>query len=172
MHILIGNAIALVACCIMVISGYMKSKQRTLYWQTVQIGLCVFSCAVLGAWGGMISNILAVPRNIMVYKEKLSTLWKVVFVILNIVVTLPFNNAGLLGLLPVASAVPYTLLMDRLKPAAFKGLIVYTSIVWCIYDFSMMNYVSAMFDFGCIITSIIAIIRITKENNALQREIG
>lgn len=118
----------------------------------------------------MISNILAVPRNILVYKNKCNVVWKVIFVIFNITVTVPFNNAGLLGFLPVASAIPYILFMDKLKSAAFKGLIVYTSIVWCIYDFMMMNYVSSAFDFGCIITSVIAIIRIIKETNVTQQQ--
>lgn len=59
---------------------------------------------------------------------------------------------------------PYTLLLDRTEAVRFKWLIAYTMLIWAIYDFSVMNYVGALFDVGTIFTSIIAVWRILKAN--------
>lgn len=94
MRIFLGNAIALVACVIMVVSGYLKSKRRTLVWQTVQIGLSMFSCLILGAYSGMIANAIAVPRNVLAYKGKLNIVAKLIIVIASTVLILLTNSAG------------------------------------------------------------------------------
>lgn len=167
MQILCGNIVALIACIIMVMSGYLKSKQHTLLWQTIQIGLSVFSCLILGAYAGMITNAVAVPRNILAYKGKLNTSAKLTILGVLIAVVLITNEAGWLGIVPLVSAVPYTLFMDKLKAANFKWLVIVTTFPWVLYDFLNMNYVSALFDVGTVITSIIAVIRIMR-NKAIE----
>lgn len=149
----------------MVISGYIKSKQKTLIWQTIQIGLMVVSNLVLGAYTGVITNAISVPRNILAYKEKLNWYFKILIIASITGFSILFNKNGLIGLAPLLATIPYTILMDKLKPIAFKVLIIYTLIFWLIYDFYVQNYVSAAFDFGTIITSFIAIIRLNKEKN-------
>ena len=50
---------------------YAKTKEKILYFQTVQIGLSVISNIILGGITGAIINALSLIRNILCYKDKL-----------------------------------------------------------------------------------------------------
>ena len=163
-QIIIGNIIALIASVIMVYSGYIKEKKKILYVQTVQIGLSVISNLVLGGITGAIINAISCVRNILCYKEKLNILAKIILIILAIVLSLIFNNIGLIGLLPVVSTVTYILLMNIKDVIKFKYLIIFTMVLWLFYDIYIKSYTSACFDFLTIVTNIISIVQINKKN--------
>ena len=166
-RVIIGNAIILIASIIMVASGYLKSKERTLYWQTIQIGLSAVSCFVLGAISGGIVNLLAIPRNILGYKDKLTSSAKVVLLMVTSTLSIYFNVNGVIGYLPLVVSVSYILLMDKLKDDKFKMLIIATMVLWAIHDFYMKSYVSVVFNIGNIVTSSIAIYRIKNDEKSV-----
>lgn len=161
-YIVIGNIIALIASLLMLYSGYIKKKQKILFVQTIQIGLSVLSNVVLGGISGAIINALSLLRNVLCYKEKLNKVWKLILIILSTILTLKFNNLGIIGLLPVVSMVVYTILIDLKNVIKFKYLILFTMTMWLIYDIYIMSYTAAIFDLGTIIANIIAIIQIKR----------
>lgn len=167
-HIVIGNIISFIAAIIMVASGYIKSKEKTILWQAVQICFNTLACFILGAYSGAVTNLISVPRNVLAYRNKLGWWWKSAFIVITALLTLLFNQSGWIGWIPILSAVPYTYLMDRLKPVPFKALIVYTCVIWCIYDILVLNYVSAAFDISTMITSCIAIYRIRSSESGVS----
>ena len=91
--IIIGNIVALIASLIMVYSGIIKTKNKIVYIQGIQIGLSVISNAILGGITGAIINALNFVRNILCYKDRL----------------------GLIGILPLISTVVYLWLMNIIK---------------------------------------------------------
>lgn len=157
MNILIGNIIALVASLIMVYTGILKNKKKIIYLQTVQIGLSVISNIVLGGISGAIINGISCIRNVLCYKGMLTTMFKILIVIISITLTLLFNNLGIIGLLPLISIVVYTLFMDTKKVITLKLLIIFTMIMWLLYDFYIKSYTSSLFDLLTIITNVIAL---------------
>lgn len=157
MNILIGNIIALVASLIMVYTGILKNKKKIIYLQTVQIGLSVISNIVLGGISGAIINGISCIRNVLCYKGMLTTMFKILIVIISIILTLLFNNLGIIGLLPLISIVVYTLFMDTKKVITLKLLIIFTMIMWLLYDFYIKSYTSSLFDLLTIITNVIAL---------------
>ena len=157
MNILIGNIIALVASLIMVYTGILKNKKKIIYLQTVQIGLSVISNIVLGGISGAIINGISCIRNVLCYKGMLTTVFKILIVIISITLTLLFNNLGIIGLLPLISIVLYTLFMDTKKVITLKLLIIFTMIMWLLYDFYIKSYTSSLFDLLTIITNVIAL---------------
>lgn len=157
MNILIGNIIALVASLIMVYTGILKNKKKIIYLQTVQIGLSVISNIVLGGISGAIINGISCIRNVLCYKDMLTTMFKILIVIISITLTLLFNNLGIIGLLPLISIVVYTLFMDTKKVITLKLLIIFTMIMWLLYDFYIKSYTSSLFDLLTIITNVIAL---------------
>ncbi len=161
-YIVIGNIIALIASLLMLYSGYIKKKQKILFVQTIQIGLSVLSNVVLGGISGAIINALSLLRNVLCYKEKLNKVWKLILIILSTILTLKFNNLGIIGLLPVVSMVVYTILIDLKNVIKFKYLILFTMTMWLIYDIYIMSYTAAIFDLGTIIANIIAVIQIKR----------
>lgn len=176
MIIIIGNVISLIACIIMVISGYIQSKNKILRLQSIQIGLSAVACCVLSAYSGMIINILSVFRNILAQKNKLS--WSYKILILSITVTLSIIATLLksiaisyidwVGFVPLFSTVTYTLLMDKLDGISFKYLVIFTMVVWIIHDFFSKNYVSVFFNIMNIITSFIAIYKLSRNKKACE----
>lgn len=168
-HIIIGNIIALIASIIMVYSGFLKQKKTILYSQTIQIGLSVLSNIVLGGITGAIINALSCVRNILCYKDKLDLKAKIILIFLATTLSLMFNNLGVIGLFPVISTITYILLMNTKDIIKFKWLIVFTMLMWLIYDLFIKSYTSAIFDFMNIVANIISIIQIRLQN---KKELG
>ena len=160
--ILIANAIALIASLLMVYTGYIKKKEKILFFQTIQIGLSVISNLILGGITGAIINALGLIRNILCYKEKLNKIAQIILIILSIVLGVYFNNLALIGLLPIISNVVYIVFMNIKDVIKFKYLIIFTMTMWLVYDIYIMSYTSAVFDLGNIIANIISIIQIKK----------
>ena len=163
-YIIIGNIIALIASIIMVYSGFLKQKKTILYAQTIQIGLSVLSNIVLGGITGAIINALSCVRNILCYKNKLYLKSKIILIFLATTLSLMFNNLGVIGLLPVISTITYILLMNTKDIIKFKWLIIFTMLMWLIYDLFIKSYTSAIFDFMNIVANIISIIQIRLQN--------
>ncbi|MGN1351656.1 MAG: YgjV family protein [Clostridia bacterium] len=163
-YIIIGNIIALIASIIMVYSGFLKQKKTILYAQTIQIGLSVLSNIVLGGITGAIINALSCVRNILCYKNKLDLKSKIILIFLATTLSLMFNNLGVIGLLPVISTITYILLMNTKDIIKFKWLIIFTMLMWLIYDLFIKSYTSAIFDFMNIVANIISIIQIRLQN--------
>jgi len=162
MQIIIGNIIALIASIIMVYSGYLKQKKKILYVQTIQIGLSVLNNIILGGITGAIINVISCVRNILCYKEKLNNTSKIVLIALSTILSLCFNNLGIIGLLPLISTITYILLMNIKNVIKFKYLIIITTMLWLFYDIYIKSYIFACFDIMCIMTNIGSIIQINK----------
>lgn len=158
--IIIGNIIALIASILMVYSGMLKQKKKILYFQTVQIGMSVISNIILGGITGAIINALSMIRNILCYKNKLGLKEKIIITILAIILTFKFNNLGYIGLLPLISTVSYIWLMNIKDVRKFKLLIIFTMLMWLIYDVVIKSYTSAIFDFMSIIANMLTLLQI------------
>ena len=168
MQIIIGNIIALMASIIMVYSGYLKQKKKILYVQTIQIGLSVLSNIVLGGITGAIINAISCVRNILCYKEKLNNISKIILIAIATILSLLFNNLGIIGLLPLIGTIVYILLMNIKDVIKFKYLIIFTMILWTLYDLYIKSYTSACFDAMCIITNFGSIIQINKQKSKIE----
>lgn len=163
-NIIIGNALALVASILMVIAGLQKKKRTILFFQITQIGLSVISNIVLGGYTGAIINALSCVRDILCYKEKLGTKEKIIIIVLAIGLTLTFNNLSWIGILPLIATIVYIIFMNTKDVVKFKYLIIFSMIMWLMYDLYIKSYTSGIFDFLSIIANIVAIIQLRKNN--------
>ena len=163
--IIIGNIIALIASILMVYYGMLKQKKKILYFQTVQIGMSVISNIILGGITGAIINALSMIRNILCYKNKLGLKEKIIITILAIILTFKFNNLVYIGLLPLISTVSYIWLMNTKDVRKFKLLIIFTMLMWLIYDVVIKSYTSAIFDFMNIIANMLTLLQIKLVKN-------
>ena len=163
--IIIGNIIALIASILMVYYGMLKQKKKILYFQTVQIGMSVISNIILGGITGAIINALSMIRDILCYKNKLGLKEKIIITILAIILTFKFNNLEYIGLLPLISTVSYIWLMNTKDVRKFKLLIIFTMLMWLIYDVVIKSYTSAIFDFMNIIANMLTLLQIKLVKN-------
>ena len=163
--IIIGNIIALIASILMVYYGMLKQKKKILYFQTVQIGMSVISNIILGGITVAIINALSMIRNILCYKNKLGLKEKIIITILAIILTFKFNNLEYIGLLPLIITVSYIWLMNTKDVRKFKLLIIFTMLMWLIYDVVIKSYTSAIFDFMNIIANMLTLLQIKLVKN-------
>ena len=162
-NLIIGNIIALIGSILMVCTGLIKKKDKIIFVQTIQIGLMIISNFVLGVITGAITNIISCIRNILCYKNKLNKIAKTLIIIASAICAILFSNTGLVSLLPLLCTIIYTLFMDIKDVIKFKWLIIFTMIIWLIYDIYIKSYTSSIFDFMSVITNIFSIYKIKKE---------
>lgn len=160
-----GNIIALIASTLMVCSGIIKDRKKTIYIQTIQIIAFVMSNLILGGYTGAIVNLISLARNYWCYKDILTKIKKIILIVFSVVISLLFNNLGLIGLLPIISTVVFTYFIDTKSLIKLKFLIVFSSILWLIYDTLLGSYTSAIFNFFTILGTTITIYQIYRKNN-------
>jgi len=159
-----GNIVALIASTLMVCSGIIKDRKKTIYIQTIQIIAFVISNLILGGYTGAIVNFISLARNYWCYKDSLTKIKKIVLIILSVVFSLLFNNLGLIGLLPIISTVFFTYYIDTKSIIKLKLLIVFASILWLIHDILLYSYTSAIFNFFTILGTTITIYQLSHKN--------
>ena len=160
MSLIIGNTLALIASLLFVYSGILKRKDKILITQSIQKALSTLSNIVLKGYSGAITHALSFIRNILCYYDKLNILVKIIITILTIILTLLFNNLGVIGLLPLISSILYLWFMDIKDIIKFKYLMLITIVLWGIYDLTIKSYTSFIFGIFSAITTIISIVQI------------
>lgn len=163
MALIVGNVIALVASLIMVYIGFLKDKKNIILVQTIQIVLFTISNAVLGGITGMIINGVGIFRNILGYYDKLDKKNQTIFIVVITILSLIFNDIGLIGLLPLFSTIIITIFMGCKDSIKLKWSFVVSSFLWLIYDVVIKSYTSSIFDFLCIVTNVYTIYQINKK---------
>lgn len=146
MNIIIANIIDFGGALIQLGSGSIRKKSQFLVIQTIQLLLQAVSMFLLGGITGAISNIISCLRNFVCYKGRLNAVWKAVFIAVYVVITVFFNNQGIVGLIPVFACTTFILFMGIKDPIGFKVFITVSFIPWLIYHFILMSYVGAIFD--------------------------
>lgn len=159
-RIVIGNIVALIASLLMVYSGAVKKRKKILYIQTIQIGLSVISNIILGGIVGAIINALSCVRNVLCYKNRLGLREKIIITVLAILLSIKFNNLGLIGILPLISTITYLWLMTVKDVVKLKALIIFTMVLWFVYDLVIKSYSSSFFDLMTAVVNIYSIIKL------------
>lgn len=163
-RLILGNVVALTSSLLMVYSGTVKEKRKIIYIQTIHIFLAIVSDLILNGITGAIVNTISMVRNILCYKDKLGKKEKIIIIALSTVLSLMYNNLGLIGLLPLISTVVYTYLMNIKDVEKFKLLNIFVSILWLIYDLMIKSYIGALFDAMTIVANIFSIIFIRNKS--------
>lgn len=168
MQLICGNIVALIASILMVYSGIIKNRKKIIYIQTLLILAFAISDLILGGYTGTIVNLISLVRNYLCYKDKLTNDKKLILIMLSIIFSLLFNNLGFLGLLPLISTIVYTCFMNTKNTIRLKLLIIFTMILWLIYDVFIQSYISAVFDFFSIIANIFTIYQLMQSKKSLN----
>lgn len=158
--LVIGNIICICASIIMVLIGLVKSNQKVLLFQCGQYGLFAIGNYLLGGISGCISGIVCVLRNLYSLKFKIKWFVKLFFIALQVALTAIFNNKGFIGWLPPIATCIFTWCIDTKSPIIMKLLIILAQSMWAIYDFSIQNYGTLVFDILTISTNAFSIIKL------------
>ena len=92
--LIIGNAISMIGCLIMVLIGFLKKKNHILIAQCVQCLFMGVGNLVLGGVSGFICNIVTIIRNLVFVKFRNTTFLKIFFIVLQLVLSIGTLSAG------------------------------------------------------------------------------
>ena len=157
-----GNAVSMIGCLIMVGIGFLKRKQHILLAQSVQ---CLFMGAgnlILGGVSGFVSNVVTILRNLVFSKRNVTVPLKVFFIALQIVLSLGSLDAGWIAWLPVLAAAVFTWFLDTQSETSLKVVILFSQVMWLIYDIHYLNYVATTFDVLTMCSNLIGLYMIRK----------
>lgn len=164
--IVIANVIDFLASIVQIYTGTVKDKAKILLLQILQLGMQTVSMLLLGAIPGAISNVLSCIRNYLCYKDVFTWPIKILLIIISLVLTVLFNNQGILGYLPFAVCTVYILLMDIKDEIKFKLLVTLTFVPWIFYFLIIKSYTGALFAAITVATSMCTLYRMIKAKKA------
>ena len=161
--VIIGNLISLVGCLLMVAIGFIRKKEHILAVQCLQFGIMGVGNLVLGAVSGTISNAVSIVRNLVFARWSSSLPLKVVFIILQVLLSLSALQSSPLEWLPLLAAAIFTWFLDTKSEVILKSVIIGTLLLWLVYDFCHLNYVAMTFDALSIVSNFIGILMLRKK---------
>lgn len=165
-YILIGNALCLAASVIMTLLGFIKKKRNFLMAQCVMNGFFIAGNSFLGGISGVLANCMTIIRNVVCMKWNLNLWLKLGFVIAQIGLAWAFGCTGVIAWLPIIGNCVFTWYMDTENMVLLKWIIIGTQLLWAIYDFSILNYTTFVFDVAAVVTNFIGICSIVRERKA------
>jgi len=118
--LILGNAVAMIGCTLMVLVGFLRKKEQILIVQCFQFGFLSAGNLILGGVTGFISGVVSIVRNLVFTRTGGSKNWKIAFTAIQTVLTFLTGWPGLLGCLPLASGIILTWSIDAKSDVQFK----------------------------------------------------
>lgn len=162
-QVLLGNILSFLASAIMVLGGFIKSKKRLLTVQIFMFALFTAANLTLGAVTGAITNSLSIVRNLVTLCTEFTLPFKVAFAAAEVILCAVFNKVGLIGWLPAAAVCLYTWSLSSKNLKTIKLAIILTQALWFVYDLYYKNYISTAFDVFTILSNVIGIRMLLKD---------
>ena len=156
--VIIGNILALLAMITDSISTTRKKHSEMMGIQIISQFFYGSVSIVLKGYSATAQNAVAVFRNLAAMKNIKSKVVEWTLILAGVVLGLVLNNRGYLGLLPVIANFQYSVAVFRLKdrPRALKISFGLNSVLFCIFNFVIMNYVGVISNAVVAISSFIA----------------
>lgn len=150
----LGKICSAIACIIMVAIGFLKKKEQIVIGQCFQLGFLGASNFLLSAVSGGIGNVLGVVRNLILPKSKKPMVWKIVFIVIQIVLSICFfgravngydgpNSVTVLKLIywiPVLYTIILTSVLDTKNVNVFRVAIMIAQAMFCFFDGFYYNW--------------------------------
>jgi len=163
--LLIGNAISMIGCLIMVAIGFLKKKGHILIAQCFQCLFMGVGNLTLGGVSGFVCNIVTIIRNLVFLKARNTTFLKVFFIGLQLLLSLGSLGDGFISWLPLLAAALFTWCMDTRSEAKLKVCILCTQVMWLAYDLHYRNYVASAFDVMTMVSNCIGFYMVRRKKN-------
>ena len=159
-NIVIGNVISLVAGIFLILSMWVNDEKQAYKHQFLNAFILMISSVFFLSWTGVVTMAIAASRNAMVYYDRLTFNWAVVFIIVSIVIGLLVNTMGFVGILPIIAIVQITLCNYYLKTIkSIKTGFIVNSAIYIIYFVAIYDFSSAIIES---ITAMVGVVALAK----------
>ena len=166
--IIIGNICSLCAMISDSISGTRKKRSEIL---GVQILSQVFYGAgsfILKGYSSTAQNAVSILRNLAGIKNVKSRFVEWTLIALGVALGVVFNNRGLLGWLPIIANLEYSIAVFGLKnnERGLKLAFLINFLMFCVFNFSIGNYVGAAANIVVAVTTAVSLIRSSRQERS------
>ena len=163
--IIIGNICSLCAMISDSISGTRKKNSEMLAVQIISQIFYGTGSFVLKGYSSVVQNVVGILRNIVGIIDIKNRFIEWSLIILGVVLGIVFNNRGLLGYLPIIGNLEYSVAIFRFKnnERALKLSFIINMVMFSIFNFVILNYVSGISNLITAITTAISLIKQQKE---------
>ena len=160
-EVIIGNITSIGAMICDSYSGTRRTRRDMLLAQIVSQFFYIASSIVLKAYSATTQNVVTVFRNLVAIKKDPSKKMAIFFTALPVVLGLIFNNRGLMGLIPIVANLEYSIVMFACPKNvnAIKLALIVNSLLFTVFNFYVLNFVSAV---ACIVICVTTAISIYK----------
>ena len=170
--IIIGNICSLCAMLSDSISGTRKKRSEIL---AVQILSQVFygSCSfILKGYSSTAQNAVSILRNLAAIKNVKSRVVEWTLIALGVALGAVFNNRGLLGWLPIAANLEYSIAVFQLKnnEKGLKLAFLTNFLMFSVFNFSIRNYVGSAGNIVVAVTTAVSLIRTVRRERSAETE--
>ena len=179
---ILGHVCSAIACVIMVAIGFLKKKDQIVLGQCFQLGFLGAGNFILGAVSGGIGNTLGVIRNLILPKSNKPLMWKVIFIVVQIALSLVFYKSTieaadparldalkLIYWIPVLYTIILTCVLDTKNVNVFRVAIIIAQAMFCFFDGFYGNWFAFLANILTVLSngySIFADARAAKKANA------
>lgn len=146
-HLIVGNIFSLLSAICIAVSVIKKNKTDLIRWQILDVIFCILSNIALYTYAALMTNSIALIRNILAYKHRLSKNIAFLLMFLCIIFGLLANNRGIIGLFPICATASYTIFMYTTKnEQQMRWALVSNLVLWLVHDIYVQAYPSAIMD--------------------------
>lgn len=154
--------VSFIGALFMIAIGFLKRKQHILVAQCLQFGIMGAGQWILGGVTGVISNLVSIVRNLVCIRLPFRLPLKLVFMFIQVLMTLAVKPVGLVAWFPTLAACMYTWFLDTKKETLLKVVIIACQLLWIVYDASIQNYSALIFDVFTVFSNLAGIFMILK----------
>ena len=159
--IIIGNICSLLAMITDSISSTQKTAKRVLWVQNLSQLIYMIGSIILKGYSAVVQNVVSIIRNLVAIREINSKVVEWILVVLGVVMGIYFNNLGLVGYLPVAANLLYTVAIFKCQNNERALKIVFAICVgmFSVFNLAILNFVGAITNLVVLITTVIMLIK-------------
>lgn len=160
-EVIVGNICSLGAMVTDSISGTRKTRAQMLAVQIISQLFYGAGSIILKGYSSTAQNLVAILRNLAAMKNIKSKTVEWVLILLGVALGLIFNNRGLLGILPVAANLEYSVAVFKFKnnEKGLKLAFIINMLAYSVFSFAIMNYVGFAANIVVAVTTAVALIK-------------
>ncbi len=160
-EIIIGNGCSLCAMVSDSFSGTRKKRREILSVQLLSQVFYGAGSVILKGYSSTAQNIVSILRNLAAKKDIKNKALEWFLILLGVALGIAFNNRGLIGWLPIAANLEYSIAVFRFRGSErrLKAAFLANALMYCVFNAIIMNYVGAAANIVVIITTAVSLIR-------------
>ena len=159
-YFILGNILSLISAICLAVSVFKKNTKDLLLWQVLEVVFCILSNIALVTYSALTTNSVALVRDIMAYKNKLSRRTTLILLFLSLITGLIVNNRGAIGMLPILASAVYTICLYATRnEQTIRFALIINLILWFVHDFYVAAYPTAAMDIFLAIWTFFAVVK-------------